>query len=179
MPPADPIIARWYADEVQPHEATLRAWLSGRFPNLADVDDIAQESVVRLLRARGSGPILSPRSLLFVVARNLALNRLRDAQREPVQSLADFDLGGVLDEHEDIRETVARLEEFRVLIEAIQSLPKRCRQVMTLRRIYGLSQKEVAAQLGISEHTVEAQSTIGLDKCAEFFRARGHVSRRS
>ena len=110
---------------------------------------------------------------------NLALNRLRDAQREPVQSLADFDLGGVLDEHEDIRETVARLEEFRVLIEAIQSLPKRCRQVMTLRRIYGLSQKEVAAQLGISEHTVEAQSTIGLDKCAEFFRARGHVSRRS
>ena len=104
---------------------------------------------------------------------------MRDAQREPVQSLADFDLGGVLDEHEDIRETVARLEEFRVLIEAIQSLPKRCRQVMTLRRIYGLSQKEVAAQLGISEHTVEAQSTIGLDKCAEFFRARGHVSRRS
>jgi RNA polymerase sigma-70 factor (ECF subfamily) len=179
MPPADPIIARWYADEVQPHEATLRAWLSGRFPNLADVDDIAQESVVRLLRARGSGPILSPKSLLFVVARNLALNRLRDAQRKPAQPLADFDLGGVLDEHEDIRETVARLEEYSVLIEAIQSLPQRCRQIMTLRRIYGLSQKEVAAQLGISEHTVEAQSTIGLDKCAEFFRARGHVSRRS
>ncbi len=179
MPSADPIIARWYADEVQPHEATLRAWLSGRFPNLADVDDIAQESVVRLLRARGSGPILSPKSLLFVVARNLALNRLRDAQRKPAQPLADFDLGGVLDEHEDIRETVARLEEYSVLIEAIQSLPQRCRQVMTLRRIYGLSHKEVAAQLGISEHTVEAQSTIGLDKCAEFFRARGHVSRRS
>ena len=179
MPPADPAIARWYADEVQPHEAPLRAWLASRFPNLADVDDIVQESVMRVLRARGSGPILSPKSLLFVAARNLALNRLRDAQREPVQSLADFDLGGVLDEHEDIRETVARLEEFRVLIEAIQSLPKRCRQVMTLRRIYGLSQKEVAAQLEISEHTVEAQSTIGLDKCAEFFRARGHVSRRS
>jgi len=119
MPPADPIIARWYADEVQPHEATLRAWLSGRFPNLADVDDIAQESVVRLLRARSSGPILSPKSLLFVVARNLALNRLRDAQRKPAQPLADFDLGGVLDEHEDIRETVARLEEYSVLIEAI------------------------------------------------------------
>ena len=96
MPPADPAIARWYADEVQPHEAPLRAWLASRFPNLADVDDIVQESVMRVLRARGSGPILSPKSLLFVAARNLALNRLRDAQREPVQSLADFDLGGVL-----------------------------------------------------------------------------------
>jgi RNA polymerase sigma factor (sigma-70 family) len=179
MPPADPALARWYGEEVQPHEAPLQAWLAGRFPNVADVDDIVQESVLRVLRARGNGPILSPKSLLFVAARNLALNRLRDAQRKPVQPLADFDLGGVLDEHEDIRETVARLEEFRVLIEAIQSLPQRCRQVMTLRRIYGLSQKEVAAQLGISEHTVEAQSTIGLDKCSEFFRARGHVSRRS
>ena len=179
MPPVDPVIARWYAEAVQPHEEALRGWLASRFPHLADVDDIVQESVVRVLRARDNGPILAPKSLLFVAARNLALNRLRDAQREPVQPLADFDLGGVLDEHEDIRETVARLEEFRVLIEAIQSLPRRCRQVMTLRRIYGLSQKEVAAQLGISEHTVEAQSTIGLDKCAEFFRARGHVSRRS
>ncbi|MBM3853562.1 MAG: RNA polymerase sigma factor [Verrucomicrobia bacterium] len=179
MPSADPVIARCYADEVQPHEAALRAWLTSRFPNLADVDDLVQESVLRVLRARGNGPILSPKSLLFVAARNLALNRLRDAQREPVQPLADFDLDGVLDDHEDIRETVARLEEYRVLIEAIQSLPQRCRQVMTLRRIYGLSQKEVAARLGISEHTVEAQSTIGLDKCAEFFRARGHVSRRS
>ena len=179
MPPTDPAIARWYADEVQPHEAALRAWLAGRFPHLADVDDIVQESVMRVLRARGNGPILSPKSLLFVAARNLALNRLRDSQRKPAHPLADFDLGGVLDEHEDIRETVARLEEYRVLIEAIQSLPKRCRQVMTLRRIYGLSQKEVAAQLDISEHTVEAQSTIGLDKCVELFRARGHVSRRA
>ena len=38
-----------------------------------------------------------------------------------------------------------------------------------LRRIYGLPQKEVAARLGIAEHTVEAQATIGLRKLAEFF----------
>jgi RNA polymerase sigma factor (sigma-70 family) len=45
----------------------------------------------------------------------------------------------------------------------------RCRQILTLRKIYGLSQKEVAAELGISEHTVEAQGTIGLRKLAEYF----------
>jgi RNA polymerase sigma-70 factor (ECF subfamily) len=48
-------------------------------------------------------------------------------------------------------------------------LPTRCRQIITLRKIYGLSQKEVAAQLGIAEHTVEAQGTIGLRKLGEFF----------
>lgn len=170
--------ARWFAIEVQPHKHMLRAWLMQRFHDLIDVDDIIQEACLRVLRARSSGPVLSPKALLFVAARNLALNRLRDLRREPIERLADFDFGGVLDEHEDTREAVSRLEEFSVLIEAIQALPERCRQVMTLRRVYGLSQKEVAARLGISEHTVEAQSAIGLDKCAEFFRARGHTSRR-
>ena len=175
-PPTDQ--ARWFTEHVQPHAPVLRAWLAGRFPDLGDAEDVVQEAFLRVLRARESGPILSPKALLFVAARNLALNRLRDRERKPAESLADFDLGGVLDENADIPETVARLEEFRVLIEAIQSLPERCRQVMTLRRIYGLSQKEVAARLRISEHTVETQSAIGLDKCAAFFRARGHTSRR-
>jgi len=174
----DPAVTRWFVDEVQPYAGAVRGWLASRFAALTDVDDVVQEALIRVLRARESGPVLAPKALLFVAARNLALNRLRGWQRERREPLADFDLGGVLDEHEDIRETVARLEEFRVLIEAIQALPERCRQVMTLRRIYGLSQKEVAARLGISEHTVEAQSTIGLDKCAQFFRARGYVSRR-
>ncbi len=171
-------VAAWFAEHVQPHAPVLRAWLAGGFPGLGDVEDVVQEAFLRVLRAREAGPILSPKALLFVAARNLALNRLRDRERKPAEALADFDLGGVLDESVDIPETVARLEEFRVLIEAIQSLPERCRQVMTLRRIYGLSQREVAARLGISEHTVETQSAIGLDKCAAFFRARGHTSRR-
>jgi RNA polymerase sigma-70 factor (ECF subfamily) len=64
---------------------------------------------------------------------------------------------------------VARAQELELLTQAIQSLPTRCRQIITLRRIYGLPQKEVAAQLGISEHTVEAQGTIGLRKLTEFF----------
>jgi len=62
----------------------------------------------------------------------------------------------------------------QLLIQAIQSLPDRCRQVVTLRKIYGLSQKETAARLDITENTVEVQSAIGLRKCIEFFRHRGY-----
>lgn len=74
-----------------------------------------------------------------------------------------------MDETADVPDRVARAQELELLTQAIQSLPARCRQVLTLRKLYGLSQKEVAAQLGISEHTVEAQGTIGLRKLAEFF----------
>ena len=54
------------------------------------------------------------------------------------------------------------------MTKAIQSLPDRCRQVFTLRKVYGLSQKEVARELGISEKTVSAQIAIGMRKCTSF-----------
>ena len=38
----------------------------------------------------------------------------------------------------------------------MEQLPARCRQVFTLRKVYGLSQKEIAAELKISENTVES-----------------------
>ena len=74
----------------------------------------------------------------------------------------------------DVPAAVAHAEDLRLLTEAIRALPERCRQVLTLRKIYGLSQRETALRLGISEHTVEVQGAIGLRKCIRFFRERGH-----
>lgn len=162
--------AAWFATHVQPHEAMLRAWLRSRFPAESDVDDIVQEAYARLLDARKSTAIESPKAFLFAIARNLALGRVRRQQSGGLTNvLADFEWERILDETADVPHTVARNQELELLTEAIQSLPTRCRQIITLRKIYGLSQKEVAAQLGISEHTVEAQGTIGLRKLTEFF----------
>jgi RNA polymerase sigma factor (sigma-70 family) len=174
MPPSDSEISRWFAEEVLPHEAALRSWLHGRFPGLQDVDDVVQESYARLLRARETGSIACPRAFLFVTARNLALNHLRHLRHERPEGLAELDASGVLDESAAIPETVARAEDIQLLIRAIQSLPDRCRQIVTLRKIYGQSQKEIARQLEISEHTVEAQGAIGLRKCIEYFRRHGY-----
>jgi RNA polymerase sigma-70 factor (ECF subfamily) len=79
-----------------------------------------------------------------------------------------------MDDTPGVLDALAHQEDFKHLIQAIQSLPERCRQIITLRKIYGLSQKEVAARLGISEHTVEAQGGIGLRKCMEYFRRQGY-----
>jgi RNA polymerase sigma-70 factor (ECF subfamily) len=73
----------------------------------------------------------------------------------------------------DVVETVSKRQEFTLLTQAIQTLPERCRQVFTLRTAYGLSQKEIAAKLGISENTVEKQMGKGIRVCTEFFAARG------
>lgn len=77
MSPQNPEQSRWFAEEVLPHEAKLRAWLRGRFPAVTDVDDLVQDAYARLMEAHATGPIACPRALLFVTARNLALNHLR------------------------------------------------------------------------------------------------------
>jgi RNA polymerase sigma-70 factor (ECF subfamily) len=181
VPPADPETARWFDDHVRPHHAVLRAWLAAQFPVATDLDDLVQEASVRVLRAREAGPaIASPKALLFATARNLALMQLRHRRVARTDSLAEIDGDGILDET-DVAAAAARSQELELLTQAIQSLPARCRQIITLRKIYGLPQREVAAQLGISEHTVEAQGTIGLRKLGEFFARleRGNVARAS
>ncbi|MBI5692237.1 MAG: RNA polymerase sigma factor [Verrucomicrobia bacterium] len=170
----DSEFTRWFAEEVLPHEVALRTWLGARFPMLRDVDDVVQEAYSRLLRTRETGPIACPRAFLFVTARNLALNHLRHQRHERPAGTEEANPAEMIDGAAAIPDAIAVAEELRVLVAAIESLPARCRQIVTLRKIYGLSQKEVAARLGISEHTVESQGSIGLHKCLAYFRRHGY-----
>ncbi len=160
---------KWFAEHVQPHEPTLRAWLHSQFPGNAEIEDIMQESFARVWQARLRGELRAPKAFLFATARNLALDYVRRQNVLRAEPLTDSDEAGLLDETAGVPETVQRNQELALLTEAIQSLPDRCRQIFTLRKIYGLPQAQIAAQLGVSEHTVSAQLTIGLHKCTEFF----------
>lgn len=165
--------ARWFAEEVQVHEPVLRAWLRSRFPSQLDVDDLVQEAFMRVLQARTDGTVRAPRALLFTTARNLALDQLRREKVIPMESLTEIEPRCVLAEGAGVPEAVGQTQELELLTQAIQSLPDRCRQVLTLRKIYGLSQKAIAAQLGIAEHTVEAQVANGMRRCADFLARHG------
>ena len=165
--------ACWFVTEVQPHRSSLRAWLLARFPTLPDVDNVVQDTFARMLGAREAGPIRSTRALLFAIARNLALDAVRRQQVVRFEPITDSTDSSVLTDGADVVATVSKQQELELLTQAIQSLPERCRQVLTLRKIYGLSQKEIAAQLGISEHTVEAQVGNGMRRCAEFLAGHG------
>lgn len=169
--------SRWFVDAVLPHEAGLRRWIRSRFSAIRDVDDLIQETFSRILKAHESGPVPNPQAFLFVVSRNLAINRLQRKNLEFPPDAGEVDPLVLVDEMAGPYESAALQEEIDELVTAFQSLPDRCRQVMTLRKIYGLSQKEIAAKLGITEHTVEAQVGIGLRKCRAFFRHRGYQNR--
>lgn len=163
----------WFAEEVQPHESKLRAWLQARFPSLTDTDDLVQESYIRLLRARQSGQVLNAKNYLFATARHAAIDLVRRDKVISFEHVGEFDRLPVLEERPDASETAIRNEEIGILREAMHALPTRCRQVFTLRKLYGLSHKEIAARLQVSEKTVEEQVNRAMRRCAAFLRSRG------
>lgn len=182
--PANPQAAdnhRWFTEQVYHHESPLRAWLRGRFPWVLDVDDVVQESFLRLWRRRQRTdvpPIQSPKALLFATARNMAIDQRRHQAVAKTDSVADLAPMPVLDNHAPIEQTIAAREELEFLAEAIRRLPDRCRQVLTLAKIYGMTEREVAEKLGVSESTVRTHVEKGLKDVAVYLRRRG-VERKS
>lgn len=172
-PAIDQSTARWFTEEVQPHEPMLRAWLQSRFPSLTDTDDLVQESYVRLIRAREKGQVQNPKCYLFKTALNAALDLLRRRKVVSFEVVGEPETLSVLEERPDAGEAASRTEEIEILRQAMHALPTRCRQVFTLRKLYGLSHREIAAQLGLSEKTVEEQINRAMRRCAAFLRSRG------
>jgi RNA polymerase sigma-70 factor (ECF subfamily) len=173
VPPLDAEQTRWFVEEVQPHEAALRAYLRLRFPTLRDIDDLVQETYTRLIRARNTGQVNHPKAYLFAAARNAALDLFRREKIVSIDSLADIEQLSVLENRPDAAETACHDQELDILSEAIQALPARCREILTMRKLRGLSHRNIAQALGISEHTVNAQLAIGVLRCRQYLRARG------
>jgi RNA polymerase sigma-70 factor (ECF subfamily) len=171
-------LSKWFAEEVQPHETSLRSYLRSVFPALPDVDDLVQESYARLLRAKEAGRVSYAKAFLFTTARNAALDFFRRRKVVAIEGVADLGALRVAEERPDAAEAISKQQELALLAQAVSALPERCRQVLTLRLLYGHSHKQIAAELGISEHTVKAQLAKGMRRCAEYFEQRGIATRR-
>jgi RNA polymerase sigma factor (sigma-70 family) len=173
MPPPSLENTRWFTEEVHPHESALRAYLRGAFPTVRDVDDVVQESCLSTWRARASQPIRSARAFLFQVARRAAIDLIRRNRATPETAVRDLATLSVFDHSPDAADVVIEKEKLRFMADAIEALPKRCREVVVLRKIECLSQKETAARLGLAEKTVEAQLARGIARCEAYLQRQG------
>ncbi|MGH7956741.1 MAG: RNA polymerase sigma factor [Opitutaceae bacterium] len=162
-------LSQWFHDEVHPHDAQLKSYLRGSFPSVREVDDLVQESYLRVWKARAAQPIGSARSFLFQVARRLAIDVLRRRKTSRIDAVCDLAALPVIEDRPSAADAACRSEELWLLAQAIHALPARCREVMILRKIEGLSQKQIAVRLGITEGTVQIHVGRGLRHLEDFF----------
>lgn len=161
------------AEFVQAHEPALRGYLRSRFSVLPDVDDIVQEAYLRVWKARWNGRNRRIRSLIFTTARNVALDTVRRLRVAPFEDVSREYASSVADDHRGVVETVSRRQEIGLLAAAVAALPPRCRETLTLQRMEGLTYKEVARRLGVSENTVSNRVQQGIRRCTEYLESGG------
>jgi RNA polymerase sigma-70 factor (ECF subfamily) len=170
-PSVDP--AKWFTEKVRPHDAQLKSYLRGSFPSIRDVDDVVQESYLRIWKAAAREPVKSAKAFLYLVARRVALNFVRKERNSPIDAYGDEAMSGVLDDKPNALEAAIIQDRIDLLADALMALPARCREVVVLHKMKGLTQKEVAAQLGLSERTVETHVRNGVQRCLVYLREHG------
>ena len=133
---------------IQQHHVSLVSFLRRRLLVTEDVDDVAQETYVRMMQYEGSRDIRSPVSMLFRVAINVAndLGRYQVTHRETDRrSLEDVQLVCELPSAE--REIEAQ-QAMELVYQAIAEMPPKCRQVFLLSRVRKMTYPEIARHCG-------------------------------
>jgi RNA polymerase sigma factor (sigma-70 family) len=145
----------WLGRHVLPHEPALRAWLRRRRLDTLEIDDVIQETYTRLVAAPDIAHIRDPRSYAFQIAGSVVLDHLRRMKVVSISSVPNLDALGIGSGEPSPERQVIDRDELARLAVTISAMPARIRDVLIMRRIHGLTQREVAKRLTLSESTVE------------------------
>jgi len=146
-----------------------------------DIEDIVQATYVRVCQYNTKNDIGEPRALMLSVARNLALDHVKRAEYRlttPIESEAELESALARQASDESFNAVASNEEFAQFCDAVRKLPVQCRRVFVLKKVYGYSQREIAAELGLAESTVEKHIASGMQHCTRFLKEQAHVRKR-
>ena len=157
----------WFVREVLPLEAALMQFLRRSWPNKSDIDDLAQEVYARVYEAAREKIPQPVKPFVFTIARNLLIARVRNEQVVPIEAVADLETLGVAVDAPGPDRNVMAQDELRRLQAALEKLPPRCREVVVLGRIEGLSGKEISQRLGIGASTVSEHLATGMNTLAD------------
>ena len=152
----------WLTQHVLLHEPALRAWLKRKPAGTLEVDDIVQATYAILAALDSVDAIRNPKNYTFQTAYSVIITHLRRSRIVALRTMADVDLLGATIDAPSLEQQISDRDELRQVAEAIASFPAKCREVFTLRRIEGLSQRQIAERLGISENTVEKHVAKGI-----------------
>ena len=163
----------WFLNQIFRHRAALHRYLRRFTSGAEDIEDLVQETYVRIYAIEDRDAVNSPRALLFRIAHNLAVERSRRQIARATDSVGDFEVLNVDTLEAPPDEQIDSRRRFESFCTAIDRLPPLCRRVFVLRKVYKLSHAEIAEVLGVSHSTIEKHVAKGLMRCREYLRDQG------
>ena len=158
---------QWFRASVLPHEAQLRDYIRWFGRGRIDVDDLTHDVLVRLLTNQNWRQVLQPAAFMRAMARNLIIDSLRREKVVSIEFQGDLEGSAFVDDAPGPEDILTGRDDLRRLAAAVLALPPQQRRVFTMRKVYGLSLKAIAEQLGLSVSTVEKHVVRGLRSCSE------------
>ena len=157
----------WFVREVLPLEASLMQYLAHNWENKSEIPDLRQEIYARVCEAARLQFPHSARSFLFATARNFLIDLVRHSRVVQIEAMADLETLDIASDQPGPEREVSAREELRAVHAAIRRLPPRCQETVVLRKVEGLSLREISVRMNISEKTVERHLTEGLRSLAD------------
>jgi len=168
--------SRWLAINVLPHEALIRSKLQAMRVYNLDIEDVIQETYTRILSVHALEDIEYPKQYAVRTARAIVIDHVRHSRVVSIASVGRSEATDVPERGANAEERLEFQEEVAAVSQALAELPEKCRMTLLLRRVEGLSQKEVARHLGIGEKMVERHMTDSIKFLIRRF-GRGGKSR--
>lgn len=146
------------------HHSWLRTWLRRRLGNDSDAADLAQDTFVRLLSSQRTlkNPE-SPRGYLQVIANRLCIDlwRRKSIEQAWLEVLASRpeSLEISPEEHAIVLETFYELDTM------LQRLPQNVATAFILSQVDGLTYREIAERLSVSERSVKNWMAKAMLEC--------------
>jgi RNA polymerase sigma factor (sigma-70 family) len=154
-------------------ERDLLRFLIRRLKCVFTAKDLAHDVYLKLHEVPETAQVRNGRAYLFRMAANLATDHLRtESRRGQLLSEAHELLWSEAETRTPERDAIAR-DELEQMRKAISALPDMTRKIFHLNRFGGKTQKEIAAELGVSQTTVEKHIRKVLDHLAAA-RGDGH-----
>lgn len=164
----DKVLKDWFFREIFPLEAVLTRYLRRNWRDQAEVGDLRQEIYARVYAAARERLPLQAKPFLLTAARNHLINSAKRAQVVSIDYVTDLESSTVVADDETPERLFGVREELRRVQAGLERLPPRCRQVVTLRKIEGLSTREAAQRLRVSIDTIEQQMVYGMRALVDF-----------
>ena len=156
------------------NEKVLKSFLARYLARRQDIDDVVQETFLKAYKAGQKTEIQSPKAFLFQVAKNTALKELTRKSTLITGYIEDSVSPEVIEDTLSVEDQVDTRQKLTLFGRAVATLPKQCKRAFILRKVYGLSHKEIAGQLNLSVSTVEKHVANGLLRCSDYMRRNGY-----